>query len=310
VTSAAELPGLLQKLLEDGASSWKKESLHPSTDLLGCLRRTCLELAEAEQRQPATIELTRRRLGTELHRWMQAALEEQGYQVENEIDLRDGMPGRWSGRADTLLTARSSGEVWLIDLKIVPSVQLYMADLNSDRRQPLSNKDNSWPSRDHIWQMSAYVWALREMGKQVDKAALLYWPVDTYYDRAGRKHAIEPRAVEIDPVPKDELWARMEGVDGQVAEWEKATKKTGEAINYDLPQHLEPEQKLIPKPSYKRVEKYELHQKLDWHCRYCPFFGVSCEPPHDDMRLGEFLFEDGEWVYHPEVAGIEPLVRP
>ena len=298
---------LLNEVLKE--NSWDKENLHPSVDLQGCLRRTCLDFAGAEQRTTSSTEEIRKVLGRQFHRWLQWRLEKMDLEVENEVKVKEGLPEGWSGSADTLLKVRSTGETWLLDYKTVSSVQLYMADLNAGRKT-LSNKDNSFPSESYVWQLSAYFHALNRMGREVDRAMLIYVPIDTYYDRGGRKHQFEPRQIEIDPIPEDEVFSRMDLVSEVVGKWKKTWKETGKAVNYDLPEHIEPEQKLIPKPSWKNPQRYELHQKLDWRCRYCPFFQTSCHPPVDDEKLGEFHYEEGEWVYKPDIAGIDPLIKP
>lgn len=306
---ASNLPELLHELLEKEGGSWDKTSLHPSMDLQGCLRRTCLDYAKAEKRPDTFTDLTRKRIGRELHRWLQWVLEKNDYEVEKEVKVHEGLPDGWRGSADILLRARKAEETWLIDLKTVSSVSLYMADVTSGRVQ-LSNKSSSWPSEDYVWQLSAYYHALKKMGHEVDRAMLLFWPVDTYYDRQGRKHSMAPRQAEIDPIPEEEVWAKMDEVSKAVDQWKGTWEKTGSPENYDLPSYMEPEQKLIPKPSAKRVEYYEVHQKLDWRCRYCPFFQVSCQPPYSDEKVGEYRYEEGVWVFYPEYAGAEPLIRP
>lgn len=198
----------------------------------------------------------------------------------------------------------------MIDLKTVSAVQLYMSDVQSNRAHVLSNKNNSWPSLEYIWQVSAYYWGLKRMGKSVDKAALLYWPVDTYYDRGGRKHTFNPRAVEVEPIPEDVVMARMEEVSQEVGDWRDAKEQTGQTINFNLPDHVEPEHRLVPKPTAKRVERYEVHQKMDWRCRYCPFFRTACDPPVDDAHIGTYEWEEGILVYRPIIPGIKPLVKP
>ena len=185
-----------------------------------------------------------------------------------------------------------------------------MADAQGRRNPQITNKNNSWPSQDYIWQISAYFWALRKMGKKVDRAALLFWPVDTYYDRGGRRNTFEPRAVEIDPVSEADVLARMKEVDAEVSEWRAARKQTGKTINFNLPDHIDPEHRLVPKPTAKRVEHYEVHQKMDWRCRYCPFFRASCDPPVDEAHIGNYEWEEGRWVYRPIIRGVEPLVKP
>ncbi len=235
---------------------------------------------------------------------------EKAYEVETEVDVSAGLPQGWTGSADIILTARSDNSRWLVDLKTVASIQLYMADKQLERVQQQSNKDNSWPSVQYVWQISAYYWALKKMGQEVDRVAILFWPVDTYYDRAGRKHALSPRAVEIIPVSEEEVLDRMKLVSSSIAEWQSAKESTGKTINFNLPEHLEPEQKLVPKPSAKNPERYEVHQKLDWRCRYCPFFAISCDPPFEDEHIGTYFFENGTWIYREEIPGTKPLVRP
>jgi hypothetical protein len=269
--------------------------LHCSGDLIGSLRHAQLTAAGAPRIDSQIASDIRLRTGTQWHSYFNEVLAKAGLTFMQEVKVTPWLPEGWSGTADWLF--------WNADLRAFA-----LSDLKTIKGEGLK-----WvlegAKEEHIWQLSAYYHALvNAKFPMVEGFAILYLPMN---DTTDRSETIEPFVAECAPLPRDEVWERME----ERWAWTrvyleriipnlKYSKFVPVAENY-LNEHLAPPQERVQKLTWiKKDSKWELRLVPHWSADYCPFSTELCDCSEQGVtKIGEY---DIEGVYKAR-AGYEEL---
>jgi len=303
------LTKLVDLFLADDSADWRQGKLHPSSDLAGCLRRTCLELAHAPTGTRPLSERTTMRVGTEMHaafaRWVQT----KGYVfVEREVS---GLGPQWRGHADLIFYLRGDKGFELADIKTTSGAAIYYANLYRE----------SMIKEEHRWQVSAYYHGLRSEGVDVRSASILYWPVSPYWDRSGKKFFPEPLQLPVEVVSENELRTRQREVEAGSSHYLQRVQQAGGKWNVPaLPTYMPPQEKLKAifsgRGDDREITHYELYLQTPWQCGLCPFnstVGGVCTPPQTKEHIGAFSpwgVDDWEFTGMSGYEEYEPKTRP
>lgn len=291
----------LEKRREKQEKAWRKGKLHVSSDISGCLRKTCFELADVEKKQEeSSLYLSSRQLiGQGLHNWLGKNLKN-NYSIKQEVNLSEGLPNQWDGTADFLVEG-DNGKWALFDLKITSSARRYYDLKKHERYDYTTDKNSGLPDIEHVWQVSAYKMALEKMGYEIAYVGVVYWFIDQYH-HFGQKHFFDPLEIEVDCFSEKEVNKKLQDISSKIDKWKKTEV---------LPDYMDPIQKIIAKPSWKNPKKYELHQQIHWKEKACPYYNRHCFPPHFEGKIGEWSLnnQSGQWDY-TTFQKIEPLIYP
>lgn len=276
--------------------------LHCSSDLIGSLRHAQLACAGAPRIESELVSDVRLRTGTMWHSYFNELLIAAGKSVVNEVKLSHLLPEGWSGTADWLFWHEAKRAFVLGDLKSIKGEGL------------------KWIAKDglkeeHLWQLSAYYWALREGRYPMVKGlAVLYLPMNDV-----PKEDIEPVLIEAEPLPRDLVWGVMED------RWAK-TKAYLDQVNSDHPWGevgyenkylgagtLAPPMERVQK-LFKNKGKLELKLVPHWSAQFCPYPDELCDCNTQGVtKIGEWMDCDGvDHIYYPRKGyeDIEPAVAP
>lgn len=279
--------------------------LHCSSDLIGSLRHAQLTVAGAPRIDSEIASDIRLRTGTMWHSYYNEILAKAGLTFMQEVKVTPWLPEGWSGTADWLF--------WNPDVRA-----FVLSDLKSIKGEGLR-----WvlegAKEEHLWQLSAYYWAfVRAKFPMIEGFAILYLPMN---DTTDRNETIEPFVSECAPLPKDEVWGRMEErwactrvyLDTLATNTHDHEYKHyfTPPTDYFLNEHLAPPQDRVQKLVWvKKDSKWELRLTPHWSASYCPFDTSLCDcSTQGTTKIGEY---DIEGVYKAR-AGFEevaPMLLP
>lgn len=187
--------------------------------------------------------------GTAIHEELHRIMEDKYPLYDAEVPVMGSKKFKyvWTGTADAYILDEDD-VFWLIDYKTISGASFEYLD---------------GAKPEHVLQISAYYHFHEhpDYGKP-DKCAILYLPTTPDY----RRRWPEPLLVEVTPLPKDDLKARMIQVEYAIDVY---------AATNDLPQP--------PKGEYKwKKNKKEDHWELWWYPHYsslfCPWKGQEEDP--------------------------------
>lgn len=224
--------------------------------------------------------------GTLWHEWWHATLIALGIPFFHELRLGPFMPEGWSGTADWVFWHPDYHAFVLGDLKTAKGEAIYWI--------------NSKGAKDeHIWQLSAYYYALLAMGLPMVKGfAIMYWPMNDTSDG----DVVMPTLQECDPIPQDVVQARME------ERWLSAKPFIGATDYLDMLADEQPrEQKLFwSKPQGVFDVKLIPH----WSARFCDWKPPYCNcSAQGTTKVGHYTL-DGEYIPRKGYEEVQPLVSP
>lgn len=302
-----DLPGIFlgeieqQKRPHDGL-------LHASTDLNGSMRHVMLRAVGAPSKSRSIASGIRLMHGTLWHEWFHQVLVKRGVPFFHELNLTDHMPEGWSGTADWVFWHPEYHAFILGDLKTAKGEALFWI-----------NKDGA--KADHIWQLSAYFYALVNMGLPMVKGmGVMYWPMNDTNDG----DVILPSIQEVEPLPEDVILGRMNERWSLVQEYKRSidverqrwSEETGEhPLSYptddDILGGLAPVQERVQKVVWNKAQGvFNLILAPHWSARFCDF-----EPPYctcseqGTTKIGHYTLE-GEFVPREGYEDVHPTVRP
>jgi hypothetical protein len=294
------LPNQLIDLIQEELRKSKREPdgmLHPSSHLLAPLRHVQLELAGAPKVESELLSDITLETGTMWHKRVEGMLLNRHVEVMVEVDLTKGLPGGWSGTADYVWRTPNG---WVLgDLKTIKGEGIpFVVDS---------------PKEDHIWQASAYYWALDNLGYNLaDEFFILYLPKNDI-----PRTPVAPVFHEWSPIPREEVWERMQDrkllVDAYL---DGLPPNKGAYLDADnriylteaLADPAPREQKLYRKT---RSDDYEVKLVPHWTSRYCPFPDELCDCSQQgttkigEWRGGGYWPRKGYEQYEPEVRPLE-----
>lgn len=277
-----DLPGIFlgeiekQKRPTDGL-------LHASSDLTGSLRHVMLRAVGAPSKSRSIASGIRLMHGTLWHEWFHQTLIKRGVPFFHELNLTDHMPEGWSGTADWVFWHPEYHAFCLGDLKTSKGEALYWI-----------NKDGA--KNEHIWQLSAYFYALVAMGLPMVKGmGVMYWPMNDTTDG----DVILPSIQEVEPLPEDVVLGRMN------TRWaEVQAYLNGEA-------DLAPVQERVQKVVWSKQQGvFNLTLVPHWSARFCDWSSEYCTcSEQGTTKIGHYTLE-GEFVPREGYEDVNPLVRP
>lgn len=261
-------------------------------------------------------------IGTLIHKQVADFLVGEGIPFMQEVKLTPWLPEGWAGTAD-----------WIF---FDPRYQAFvLGDLKTIKGEGLKWVEEGGPKIEHVYQLSAYWYALREMGLDVVKGVgVLYLPKN---DTADKQERIEPIIHEFDPVDEDELkalmaerWGATKAYLDEVEsyKWQLWDEDKGEyQLGLYLSGPLAPPQERIQKYWWNGKQGvFDVKLVPHWSAQYCPFPNELCDCSEQGTeKIGHYAWQDGdlrsdaetgllpdEWAYIPRKGyeEIEPTVTP
>lgn len=183
---------LITSQLEDSRRS--TGLLHCSSHLAAPIRHTQLYWKHRDDPPPPMDFMGSIRMftGTMWHERIEKWLAESGIPFMSEVDVTMGLPALWTGRADYL--------IWDDEQQLF---QLY--DLKTIKGEGVKWLGDS-PKEEHVWQVSAYLHALLDMGIPVSasRAFVYYLPMNPVMGES-----VEPVLIPFTPLDYADVQKRM-----------------------------------------------------------------------------------------------------
>lgn len=304
-----DVVGVVSGRLSEEIRPFADGKLHPSSDLIGSLRHTMLNAAGAPTIESKFTQNMTLWIGRQIHAMVGESLERRGIPVMREVRLEPWLPDGWSGTAD-LIFYDPSKDGWVL------------ADVKGQKGESFRWLHSDGAKEEHIWQASAYWWALYEMGlPMVDGFTMIYLPKN---DTTDKWDIVEPLTIECNVLPYLQVWDRME------SRWELTQTylaalpwpdDPGSTILSDLwvTDELAPPQDRVQKMWWnKKQGVWDVKLVPHWSADYCPFPNELCDcSEQGTTKIGHWNpreWEDGvsELVYEPRKGyeAIEPLLKP
>lgn len=297
-TLPVDVKGVIQRAL-DKQMRPPDGLLHPSGDLVGSLRHAQLRAAGASMLPRGIAASMPLLLGTLMHTWLGEALESEGIPVMREVKLGEWLPEGWTGTADFLFFDPSS-EAWVL------------ADLKTAKGESIRYMTNSGAKTEHIWQASAYFYALVEMGlPMLDRFGIIYLPKNSTSDGTA-----DVLISDVKPLDRDLVWGRME------ERWED-TQRYFDSIEADSRIKLEnyltgdlaaPQERVQSLVWDNKRGIWDVKLVPHWSAAYCEFPDELCDcNTTKPNKIGHWvLSDDSDLTYLPRKGyeEYEPEVEP
>lgn len=284
-----DLPEMIRAGLD--AQAKQPDGLLHASSLLEPLRHSQLRAANAPERpRPFTNEVTLM-TGTLWHSWLERLLtgnlsinvsEGEGSSNRSlspttltEVRCTDGMPDGWSGTADWLIWSPADRAFVLGDLKTIRGAGL-----------PYVLRDGA--KIGHIWQVSSYWYALRNMGfPLVEGFSIVYLPKD---EVPGKD--LQPAIMDCALVDEMELLDVMTQKKKAVDEYMERQYNSPMISGWQ--DGLEPfPDRELHKVWNKKANVYDVVLKPHYLAAYCNFIDCGCNEL-GQTKVGHI--EDGKFV--------------
>jgi hypothetical protein len=223
--------------------------------------------------------------GTLWHKYYQELLVKKGLTI-TEVNCEPWLPDGWAGTADWVFYSPTDRAFILGDLKTIKGEGLpYVRE---------------GPKEEHLWQLSAYYWALAAGKFPLRKRVfVMYLPLNDDM-RAGEPPT--PTIVETMPLPRDQVWGEMEARWELTKEYLSSLPDSGKFVTAALAEPMARVQKL-----YRNGDKYELKLVPHWSCQFCPYDDSLCDcNKQGTTKIGEYV--EGIYVPRKGYEHIEPLL--
>lgn len=283
-----DLVGIIQTNLD----SQRREHdglLHASSDLIGSIRHSQLRMGQAPQKPEPMVSQIRTTTGWMWHNHIHQLLVDSGVPVMSEVNLTPWMPEGWSGTADWVFWSPQH-DAWVL------------GDLKTTKGESMKFKTSQGMSEEHQWQLSAYYYALLNMGlKMVKGFGILYLPMNSVMGED-----VEPMIIEAEPIDKDVLNHRMTVVKDAVDRY---------MDDGELAPEMERVQKLFWCGAKKPLQ-WDVTLVPHWLTMFCPFDDSVCAcDKQGNTKIGHWLaYLDGaeqcDYIPRKGYEDIEPLVAP
>jgi hypothetical protein len=291
--------------------------LHCSSDLVGSLRHSMLTAAGAPRIEEGFVRGLAVDIGDVFHKRVANLLVSKGVPFMQEVRLNQWLPEGWAGTAD-----------WIF---FHPEYQAFvLGDLKTNKGEGIKWLA-SGPKDEHLHQVSAYWYALRDMGLPLLKGfGILYLPKN---EVVGER--VEPILHEREPLDEgymrelmESRWAATELYLSDVA------RSRHEWFEDQVPLYLHD----TLAPAQDRVQRYfwngtqnvfDVKLVPHWSAAYCPFPTELCDcreqkpekighwhkQSEQDAKMQgyETWVRGWDWVEYKPRKGyeaIEPLVKP
>jgi hypothetical protein len=162
-----------------------------------------------------------------------------------------------------------------------------LGDLKTARGESFSYLSRDGAKSEHIWQLSAYFYALLDMGlDMVNGFFVLYWPMN-----AVVRQEVEPRIEECEPLSREEVYGLMQSKYEAVTEYlDSLTFEDGEYVNFVENTAISPEMERVPKLIWnKQRDCFDVKLVPHWSTAYCPFEDDLCACNRQGVtKIGEW----------------------
>lgn len=318
----------LDEIVREEVRAWHRPPdglLHCSSDLVGSLRHAMLTAAGAPRKEATFVRQVATIIGDSLHKSFERWLTKRHIPFMHEVSLTPWLPEGWAGTADYVF--------WSPEVKA-----FVLGDLKTQKGESFRWLKDEGGKIEHIWQASAYWYALEQMGLPLVSGIWIYYlPKNEVIGEAT-----EPILFECDVLPKEQLQERME------RRWEltKAYLDSIKVMQVDdprwalLPADIEPGDSITSMPGWyltnalappqervqkmwwqKKTETWEVKLVPHWSADYCPFAHELCNcSAQGTTKVGHWaIIRDGNGVEEPPFAeymprrgyeDIEPEVSP
>lgn len=232
--------------------------------------------------------------GTLWHEWWHKTLIERGVPFFHELNLTPYMPEGWSGTADWVFWHPEYQAFALGDLKTAKGEAIYWINSKGAKTE-------------HIWQLSAYYYALLAMGLPMVKGfAIMYWPMNDTSDG----DVVLPTLQECDPLPEDVVLGRM------TDRWLSAKPFLGlrwddaQSVDWAF-ENLAPEQDREQKLFWSKPQGvFDVKLVPNWSTRFCDWEEPYCNCRNQGTtKVGHYKL-DGEYIPRKGYEDIQPMVSP
>lgn len=304
--------GLLDLLHEDLAvDTWGDDGLLHASELADPLRHVQLRMAGAPRKPKTFAEMVVLETGKMWHKRLAEAWDRKGVPFLREVEMHAGLPDGWGGHADFLVWDRTRRGFVLYDLKTTKSTGLQYIHRDGAKKE-------------HIWQVSAYWWALKRMGYPVlNRIGVIYLPKDEDYSLEG---GAQPVMAVVKPLDEEKVLGRMgavkEAVDRYMGSFllehnmEPIEGREYTDNDFYLTAELAP-----PMPREQRIfknkELWEVKLIPHWTSMFCPYDSELCDcgydlTEHKTNKIGHFAREGNTWIYKPSKGyeNLTPNVKP
>lgn len=287
--------------------SWGRDGLlHASSHLAGSLRHAQLEVAGAPTVDRSFADHVVLKTGTLWHEWVAAKLGQQGHAAMLEVKMGRWMPTGWTGTADWI--------IWSDEYKA-----FVLGDLKTSKGEMLRWIERDGAKDAHLWQLSAYWYALRDAGFPLVKGfGVFYLPKNPV-----KGYVVEPLTIECEPVEESALYATMEyraeATRKYMADIGLVFGERPHALHSPeayLSEHLAPvqERKQVLRWDTK-LGFWEVKLEPNWDTVYCRFPDELCNcKGQGTTKLGEYHLVGDGVEYRPRKDGnaldIKPTVEP
>lgn len=261
--------------------------LHASSDLVGSLRHSMLHAAGAPRVESELISDVVLQTGTFWHRFFGEALVKEGVPFMQEVNVTPWLPEGWAGTADWIF--------WH------PKYEAFvLGDLKTTKGEAFRFLWDEGAKLEHVWQLSAYWYALEKMGLPlVTGVAVYYLPKNNTADKSER---VEPILYEFEPLPHQEVSEVME------SRW-AATKEYLDStwVNYGrdrewVTDSLAPPQDRVQKLWWDgKAGVWNVKLVPHWSAAYCPYPNELCDCSEQGTeKIGHYKLPDLKGSDKPE----------
>jgi hypothetical protein len=285
-----------------------RESLYPSSDLIGSLRHTQLSFVGAPKVTSDVVSDMRMETGTMWHKKIGELLEREGIPVMREVRLTPWMPEGWSGIGDLLF--------------FIPDERAWgLRDLKTTKGEGIKWKLEKGMSEEHLWQVSTYWWGCYNMGlRMMDRFEVMYLPMSQVIGEE-----VEPVILSEKPLDESVLLERMNERWSLTQEYKASLPETKfpERDHSDYPLEdryvtdaLAPIQDRVQKVIWEPKRKiWNVILVPHWSAQFCPFPDELCScSAEGTTKVGHYeAQESGPGVRYVVRGGheeVEPRVAP
>lgn len=233
--------------------------------------------------------------GTLWHSYFEQVFRDARLPVITELKLDRWLPEGWSGTADWIIWDRNA---------------FVLGDLKTIKGEGLPFVVKEGIKEEHLWQLSSYWYALRNMGLPLVKGfAVFYLPMNGVVGKD-----IEPVQAWGQPIPEDvilpvmeERWKATSLYYNSV--WEGnlygPNKPTHEFNN----QYLAPVQERIQKITWNaKTEVFDVKLVPHWSAQFCPYPDELCDCRNQGVtKIGHYTLDSGYVPYKGHQAQPIPL---
>ena len=312
----------LNEIVREEVRAWHRPPdglLHCSSDIVGSLRHAMLTAAGAPRKEQTFVRQVATIIGDSLHKSFEKWLTQRHIPFMHEVSVTPWLPEGWSGTADWV--------IWS------PKAQAFvLGDLKTAKGEAFRWLQSDGAKIEHIYQLSAYWYALEKMGLPLVSGIWIYYlPKNEVMGEAT-----EPILFETDVLPRKEVYSIMESRWELTKAYLESVKENALEFNRNwsawgpmdmghdgyLTDELAPVQDRVQKMWWsKKTETWDVKLVPHWSAAYCPFTPELCDcSVQGTTKVGAWVWiRDGDGIgdepyleYIPRrgYENIEPLVKP